>query len=82
MLISERLKNLFEMMRNISEEFDVVNPIARRMLATGIIAEMHHIEEDLTEINNNLDTSISENDASLSPADFELDSYDFHDVWD
>lgn len=66
----------------ISSYMKDVNPISRRMLALGLIAQMQQLTEKLSAINETMDTSLSEEDAILSTYNFKRDflSNDLFDI--
>lgn len=66
MLLVYKIEFLYLFARCIAGHIEDVNPITRRMLAMGLVAEMHQIAESLAFIDEQMDSEISEEDALLS----------------
>lgn len=66
MLIGNRIDTLFGLMRDWSLSFKEYNPIMKRSLAMGFISELHQLEQSLKVIDDNLDSEISYEDASIN----------------
>lgn len=66
MLLVYKIEFLYLFARCIAGHIEDVNPITRRMLAMGLVAEMHQIAESLAFIDEQMDSAISEEDALLS----------------
>lgn len=65
MYIGLRIKYLFYLIEGVNIRFDVFTPITRRMYAMGLITDMHQIAQRLEEIDEQIGTSLSFDDASL-----------------
>lgn len=69
MLLVEKIDYIFLLLKIVSKELKEQNPVTRRMYAIGLINEMYQISSQLSIINEQLDTSLSFEDANL---DFSL----------
>lgn len=65
MFLAEKIQLLFMHINCMTENWEDMTPIARRMYAIGFMNEMHQIITQLEEINEQLDTSLSFEDAYL-----------------
>ena len=65
MLLTEKLSFLFHFLEDFANEMETLDPITRRMFATGMINEMFQIKMQLTVINEQIDTLLGPVDACL-----------------
>ena len=65
MYLGLRIQYLFYLIEGVNIRFEELSPITRRMFALGLITDMHQITQRLEEINEQMDTSLSFDDASL-----------------
>ena len=69
MIVSDRLEGLYYLILSSSTNFLSISPLARRMVAMGILSEMRTVISLLEDLNDRLGIEISEDDADI---DFDL----------